>query len=286
MSGLSPPFLLAAASSPSLLPVVFFYRKFYDTLFNLAPEAQSLFVHGLEAQGRMLASVIKFIVKPDAATTTSGGPVDVASQERVFVASLQQLARVHNRIGVSADSYGLMGIVLLHSIRACVGEAYWTEELRLAWVHVFSKVMAIMLPVVIANEMPHHHYTTQPPVCPASGASAAAGEECPSARLSVSRSGSISSGSRGARGDSNSDVAMTTRAPAVKPLTPSSHRSSDSDLFPASSAAALGEIWDYHSAAATMQRDAAVFRATKTPSSRSTTPRDDRTGRGTEVEGR
>ena len=67
MSGQTPPYLAAKAASaePTLIPVVFFYDKFYSTLFELVPEAKSLFQHGLEGQGRMLAALIKFFIAPD-----------------------------------------------------------------------------------------------------------------------------------------------------------------------------------------------------------------------------
>jgi hypothetical protein len=66
----------------------------------------------------------------------------------------------------------MMGIVLLHAVRVCVGEAFWTKEIHNGWLQVFSKMMAIMMPVIVANEMPGDVEFVSVLSCPATGAKA------------------------------------------------------------------------------------------------------------------
>lgn len=111
------------------------------------PESKSLFSHGLAAQGRMLALMIKFVIGEPLPMEDESEP-DAncrAEQDRLLKHNLEHLARIHNRIGIGPGSYSIMGVVLLHAVRFCAGEAYWTEELKEAWLQVFSKMMAIMV---------------------------------------------------------------------------------------------------------------------------------------------
>ena len=143
MSGESPPFQQAKAKEASLTPLVFFYNQFYYFLFELLPDARALFTKGMKAQGRMLANVIKYII-----TNLK------ESDETILNHSLEHLARVHNQRGITADQYSVMGMVLVHTVRICTGPAFWTEKHKDAWVHIYSKMMTIIIPVVISGEMP------------------------------------------------------------------------------------------------------------------------------------
>lgn len=97
----------------------------------------------MQAQGRMLANLIKYII-----TNLSAG------DEPMLKHSLEHLARVHNARGITAEQYSVMGMVLVHTVRICTGPAFWTDEHRNAWVQIYSKMMSYIIPVVISGRMP------------------------------------------------------------------------------------------------------------------------------------
>jgi hemoglobin-like flavoprotein len=68
-----------------------------------------------KAQGRMLANVIKYII-------TNLKEAD----ETILCHSLKHLARVHNKRGITADQYSVMGMCLVHTVRICTGPSFWT----------------------------------------------------------------------------------------------------------------------------------------------------------------
>ena len=133
-----------------------------------------------------------------------------------------------------------MGIALLASMRNCLGEAYWSDEVKAAWVNIFSRIMAIMMPVIVANEMPRS--VRMVGVCPATGIS---GENPHLAASAVGASSSALSSS------SSAAVAPITAQPvvaALSPITPSGSAS-------ASAGTASDEpVFDYRTAAENMLR--------------------------------
>lgn len=145
MSGEAPPYQLAKERDPTLTSLTFFYNNFYFYLFELIPECKPLFKRGIQAQGKMLANVIRFIVHN----------LNEANHG-TFVASLTHLARVHNQRGIIAQWYDIMGLVLIHTMRLCTGTDYFTDQLKDAWIQVYSKMMAVIIPVVVRGELPDH----------------------------------------------------------------------------------------------------------------------------------
>ena len=102
-----------------------------------------MFTKGMAAQGRMLANVVKYIL-------TNLDDNNAA----VFKDSLNHLARVHNARGVTADHYSVMGMTLVHTVRICTGDKYFTDAHKDAWVHIYSKMMSVIIPVVVAGTIP------------------------------------------------------------------------------------------------------------------------------------
>ncbi len=109
----------------------------------MAPEAKPLFKRGITAQGRMLANVLQHVLShlsPD--------------KEKEFKEALVIMTKFHNKLGIVAAHYSLMGTILLHSVRLCVGEENYTAPVQNAWVQVYSKIMAVVIPVVVSQELP------------------------------------------------------------------------------------------------------------------------------------
>ena len=97
----------------------------------------------------MLANVIKFVV------TSMSGP-----DEAMLKHSLEHLARVHNQKNISDYHYSTMGMVLVHTVRICTGTLYFTHRHHDAWVSIYSKMMAVIIPEVVSNRMPGDDETT------------------------------------------------------------------------------------------------------------------------------
>lgn len=97
----------------------------------------------MAAQGKMLANVVKYII-------TNLDDNNAA----VFKDSLGHLARVHNARGVTADHYSVMGMCLIHTVRICCGTKFFTDAHKDAWVHIYSKMMNVIIPVVVAGTIP------------------------------------------------------------------------------------------------------------------------------------
>lgn len=143
MSGDSPPYIEACRKESNLTPLVFFYNQFYYFLFELLPEVKPLFKKGMQAQGRMLANVVKYII------------LNLQDKNALtFKSSLQHLARTHNQKNITPEHYSVMGMCLVHTVRLCCGEVYFTEEHKDAWVQIYSKMMSVIIPVVVAGELP------------------------------------------------------------------------------------------------------------------------------------
>jgi hypothetical protein len=98
-------FRAAKQSTPSLTPLVFFYENFYDTLFELLPEARPLFKRRLKAQGSMLANVIRYIA------------ANAEEDDESFAEPLRHLARLHVERGIIAEHFSIMGLTLLVAVR-------------------------------------------------------------------------------------------------------------------------------------------------------------------------
>lgn len=114
-----------------------FFTKFYDLFFRLAPNAKPMFKSGVIGQSRMMAGIIKFIIKSS-----------TAKDDLVFEESMKEMAAKHNERGVNIDMYSPMGLALLTTIRECSGELY-TTEIDVLWRKAFTKMFRIIIPNVI-----------------------------------------------------------------------------------------------------------------------------------------
>jgi hypothetical protein len=45
-------------------------------------------------------------------------------------------------------------MVLIHTVRTCIGADRFTPELRSDWIAVYSKMMNVMIPIVISGRLP------------------------------------------------------------------------------------------------------------------------------------
>ncbi len=103
---------------------------FYDRLFTVAPQLQSLFSTSMERQVRKFLQSLHLIVS------------SLASTEKA-VPMLQRLGDRHRGYGVEPGHYPLVGGVLIDTLESALGDAF-TPEAREAWSGAFQQIAAIM----------------------------------------------------------------------------------------------------------------------------------------------
>lgn len=122
-------------------------RRFYDGLFELAPQTRALFAHtDLALQRRklmqMLAEIVQMIDAPERS-----------------VPELAALGRRHVGYGALASHYDAVGAALLGALEESLGDAF-TPKVREAWMETYRMIAAIMrraaerMPGMLTGEMP------------------------------------------------------------------------------------------------------------------------------------
>ncbi len=126
-----------------------FSDTFYDFVFVLAPEARALFVGGIQSQGRMFAHMLQFLVKN-------------IHRRAQFEKMVSHLAVHHNRLGIHAQHYNLVGLALLYALRTCMGPALFDENTKLAWTLVYSRMCDVMMPIIVRKVLVDDLFTEAP----------------------------------------------------------------------------------------------------------------------------
>lgn len=124
-----------------------FFNSFYERLFDVHPLCKPLFKSGLQAQGRFLIQMI---------STTLGQLKNPAE----FKNTMRALTIRHCERGVKAIEYGVVGEVLFHTIKKCVGPASFTSEVSEAWVRVYSAMLQEIVPLAVHYERKGLHKTS------------------------------------------------------------------------------------------------------------------------------
>jgi len=102
-----------------------------------------MFKSGIKAQGRFLVKMISL-------------SVSLLDDKQKFDETMLNLANAHNKRGVRANEYGIVGEVLFHSVKTCIGPAY-TPKVHMAWIKVFSRMLKAIVPTAVAFEL-HEGY--------------------------------------------------------------------------------------------------------------------------------
>jgi NAD(P)H-flavin reductase/hemoglobin-like flavoprotein len=115
-------------------------RRFYATLFRIAPETRDLFPVNMEVQRsrlmRALVHVAQMIDRPDD-----------------LLPFLEQLGRDHRKFGVVTQHYDAVGEALITAIATTAGPA-WTPAVREAWTGAYGMVAAAMRAAAQAERGP------------------------------------------------------------------------------------------------------------------------------------
>jgi hemoglobin-like flavoprotein len=105
--------------------------RFYERLFEEAPQLRKLFHDDMELQARMFLQSLNVIVS------------SLSSTERA-ARVLKRLGEKHHGYGVEADHYSVMGTVLVKTIREVLGDDFSTEAAE-AWTAAFRLISSIMI---------------------------------------------------------------------------------------------------------------------------------------------
>ncbi len=106
-------------------------KTFYDTLFQLNPDARGLFSTDIAIQSRKLMDMLAVIVQS----------LDESERLRAI---FQGMGERHRGYGVTEDQYDDVGAALLKTLHAALGEAF-TEELEAAWANVYADLAENMI---------------------------------------------------------------------------------------------------------------------------------------------
>lgn len=104
---------------------------FYDCLFEVDPDLKQLFKEvNIKKQEQMFMRMIEMVIQG----------LDKIDQ---LTAPLQQLGQRHLKYGVTRANYYSVGAALLLMLERNLGEDF-TDELRSAWLEVYTIITAIM----------------------------------------------------------------------------------------------------------------------------------------------
>ncbi len=119
--------------------LVWFYDSFYERLFEIYPELRVYFQNSMKQQGKALVGMISM------ALTLLTNIVSLSEK-------LRSLAAMHAKRGIVAYQYGVTGEVLFWTLEKCLGKEYYTEELRMSWIKVYSIMLSIIVPAAHKEE--------------------------------------------------------------------------------------------------------------------------------------
>lgn len=117
-----------------------FFETFYRRLFSAHPEAEPMFSSGIKKQGRFLVSMISV-------------SLNCLNNEEIFKKKMTDLADTHNKRGIKANEYGLVGDVLFYSLHHVLGSEVYNKDCHRAWAKVFSHMLKHIIPNAVSYEI-------------------------------------------------------------------------------------------------------------------------------------
>jgi len=114
--------------------------RFYEKLFQEAPETRKLFVNDLEQQGSLLMGKLGLIV----------AQLDNLEGQ---VPALEDLALRHVAYGVKPEHYPPFGSALLGMLGEILGDDF-TPEARAAWSKAYRSLSALMIRSAYSHGLP------------------------------------------------------------------------------------------------------------------------------------
>ncbi len=106
-------------------------KIFYDRLFELDPSLRQLFKGDLDSQSRKLVALITLVVHK-------------LHNLHEVENDVKALGQRHANYKVAPEHYATVGIALLWTLEKALGAA-WTEELKEAWIDVYTILSNTMI---------------------------------------------------------------------------------------------------------------------------------------------
>ena len=105
--------------------------RFYERVFEIAPEVRPLFRGDMDEQARMFMSML----------TVALNGLDAFDSLKP---ALRELAIRHAGYGVKAEHYAPFGVALIWVVEQSLGDDF-TDEVRSAWVAVYDALSGVMI---------------------------------------------------------------------------------------------------------------------------------------------
>eukprot|EP01041_Mallomonas_annulata_P014279 gene14278-30382_t len=115
-----------------------YYDSFYEESYALDSSAKALYKSSLKVQVKALVAMIQMML------------TIFKTPEKTNIV-LTAVANGHTKKGVKAFQYGIVGEVLIKTFQDCLAEGF-TDDMKQAWVKIFSYCLKVILPVAIAND--------------------------------------------------------------------------------------------------------------------------------------
>ena len=77
----------------------------------------------------------------------------ILSNKKEFHAKLLHIANSHCKKGVKAVEYGIIGEILFWALETSLTKAVYTESVHIAWVKIFSAMLAVIVPEAVKYEL-------------------------------------------------------------------------------------------------------------------------------------
>jgi hemoglobin-like flavoprotein len=119
--------------------ISWFYSVFYERLFDVHPLCRPLFTSGIISQGKFLVKMVSLIL-------------NCLKNKEKFVKTMEDLAMRHCERGIRGIEYGIVGDVLFHALRRCVGPVNFTREVEQAWKLIYSSMIQVIVPLCVEYE--------------------------------------------------------------------------------------------------------------------------------------
>ncbi len=109
---------------------------FCSYVHDHAPAARKLFPEDISGQASKLAEML------DTAVSL------LSNDPPALVQALTDLAERHHNYGVVPAHYELVGTALVGALQMAFDKEF-TAEVKLAWIHLYSQIVLVMLPVTV-----------------------------------------------------------------------------------------------------------------------------------------
>mmetsp|Transcript_3967 Transcript_3967/g.6205 ORF Transcript_3967/g.6205 Transcript_3967/m.6205 type:complete len:260 (-) Transcript_3967:134-913(-) len=119
--------------------ICWFYRMFYDRLFDTHPLSRQLFGNSIHTQGKFLVMMVSTCLRQ-------------LNQPETVKKSLTKLAHVHCLKGVKSSEYGIVGDVLFWTLRRCLSPEVYDYELEAVWIKIYSAMLSVIVPYAFEFE--------------------------------------------------------------------------------------------------------------------------------------